>query len=227
MKACIFIFSVVSLSAFFFFGCKKNEGVDFHTDYYPVKKGKYIIYQVQDIVIDDEVNQYDTTNVFIKAIIGDTFVDNEGRVANRYERWFGPTASGPWTLIDIWTTIVANNRAELVEENNRTIKLVFAPTEYKTWNANTYNTLEELDSYYTDIHVPYSIGGHSFDSTLTVLQQYVEPNLIQYKNKYERYAKGVGMIQKVYVDELHQNFDTLQVEKARKLYMNMVSYGQE
>ncbi len=227
MKACLLIFSIVSVSALFFFGCKKNEEVDFHTDYYPVKKGKYIIYQVQDIVIDQGVDQYDTTNVFIKAIIGDTFIDNEGRVANRYERWFGPTASGPWTLVDIWTTIVANNRAELVEENHRKIKLVFAPTEYKTWNANAYNTLNDQDCYYSDLHVPFSIGGYDFDSTVTVLQDYTTPNLIEYRNQYERYAKGVGMIQKVYVDETHHNFDTLQVEKARKLYMNLVSYGEE
>jgi hypothetical protein len=180
MKACLLIFSIVSVSALFFFGCKKNEEVDFHTDYYPVKKGKYIIYQVQDIVIDQGVDQYDTTNVFIKAIIGDTFIDNEGRVANRYERWFGPTASGPWTLVDIWTTIVANNRAELVEENDRKIKLVFAPTEYKTWNANAYNTLNDQDCYYSDLHVPFSIGGYDFDSTVTVLQDYTTPNLIEY-----------------------------------------------
>ena|SRR6218665_242594 len=226
MKVTLLVFSIAIFLTSLFVGCKKNTGIDFHYDYYPIQKGKYVIYQVQDIVIDDVIDQYDTTDFFLKAIIGDTFIDNQGRTAHRYERWFGPTVSGPWTLIDIWTTILADGRAELVEENNRTIKLVFAPSELDDWNANAYNTLGSLNCYYSDLHVPYSIGGHSFDSTLTVMQE-DEFNFIEYKKKYERYAKGVGMIQKVYVDQEHINYDTTQVKKARKLYMNLVSYGQE
>lgn len=222
-------FLVCSLFALVFsLGCKKNESVNFHFDYFPVKEGKFVVYHVKDIAIDvDAVITHDTTEYFIKAIIGDTIMDNEGREARRYERWFGPTANGPWTLVDIWTTLISGTRAELVEENNRTIKMVFAPTEYKEWNANAYNTLSALDCYYSELHVPYTLNGYSFDSTVTVLQDYVEPNFIQYKHKYERYAKGVGMIQKVYVDEEHDNFDTLQVTKARKTYMNLVNYGQQ
>ncbi len=227
MKVASVVFSIAFILFSLFTGCKKTKGVDFHTDYYPVVKGKYVIYQVQDIVIDVPVNQHDTTNFYIKAIIGDTFVDKEGRIANRYERWYGPSANGPWTLVDIWTTILSNNRAELVEENNRTIKMVFAPTETKEWNSNAYNTLDAQDCYYSELHVPYTINGHSFDSTVTVLQEYKEPNWIEYSNKYERYAKGVGMIQKVFIDQTHQNGNVNQIVKGRKLYMDLVTYGQE
>lgn len=208
------------------YGCKKNEPVDFHYGYFPMNRGHYVIYQVKDIYIDDTVNQYDTTAFYIKAIFGDTVTDNSGRPARRYERWYGPTPNGPWNLVDIWTAIIDGTRAELVEENNRTIKLIFPPTQYQEWNANAYNTIDPLSCYYTDIHLPYSLSGISFDSTVTVEQEDVK-NLVQYKRKYERYAKGVGMIQKVFVDCEIDNFDTLQVRKARKLYMNAVSYGEE
>jgi len=228
MKVASIVFSLAFISLSLFLGCKKQKGVDFHTDYYPVVKGKYVIYQVQDIDIDvDEIVPYDTTNFYIKAIIGDTLRDNEGRLVHRYERWYSTNATGPWTLVDIWTTLLSNNKAELVEENNRTIKMVFAPTETKEWNANAYNTLGDLDCYYSELHVPYTINGYSFDSTITVLQDYTEPNWIEYRNKYERYAKDVGMIQKVYIDQTHQNGNVNQVVRAKKLYMNLVSYGQE
>lgn len=211
----------------FSFGCKKDPGVNFHFNYYPVNEGHFVIYQVQDIRIDATVNQYDTTNFYIKALIGDTLIDNEGREVRRYERYFGPTSSGPWVLNDIWTTLINGNKAELVEENNRTIKMVFSPTKFQSWDSNAYNTLGEAECYYRDIHLAGSVGGLSFDSTVTVVEQAYDVNFIQHREKYETYAKGAGMIKKVYVDCVINNFDTLQIQSGRKLYMNVVDYGNE
>jgi hypothetical protein len=219
----LFFFVILIVS----FGCKKDPGVNFHYDYYPVNEGHFVIYQVTDIHIDAAVNQYDTTEFYIKALIGDTFVDNEGRVTRRYERYFGPSSNGPWVLNDIWTTLINGNKAELVEENNRTIKMVFSPTKYQEWDANAYNTMGEADCYYTDIHKSTAIGGLSFDSTVTVVEQAYDINLIEHKEKYEKYSKGVGMIKKVFVDCSINNFDTLQIQSGRKLYMNVVDFGNE
>lgn len=219
----LFFFALLAVSL----GCKKDPGVNFHYNYYPVNEGHYVIYQVRDIHIDQVVNQFDTTNFYIKALIGDTLIDNEGRIVRRYERYFGPTSNGPWVLNDIWTTLINGNKAELVEENNRTIKMVFSPTKYQSWDPNAYNTMGEAECYYTEIHRPLTLNNLSFDSTVTVVEQAFDVNFIEHKEKYEQYAKGVGMVKKVFVDCTINNFDTLQIVSGRKLYMNVVDYGNE
>ena len=208
-------------------GCKKeNSGPNFHYDYYPVSEGRFVTYSVREIIIDDQLLQDDTLNYFIKTVIGDTITDNEGRIARRFERYFRDSVNHPWVLQDIWTTIIADGRAELVEENQRTIKLVFSPSKFKEWNCNTYSTLDPLDCYYRDIHKPASINGFSFDSTVTVEQEDFI-SVVDYRRKYEQYAKGVGMYYKHYKDFRIQNLDTLNVVVGKEVIMRLIDYGQQ
>lgn len=207
--------------------CKKDATpFNFHYDYFPLQHGHYVTYSVDHIIIDDALGQDDTLHYFIKAKIGDTITDNEGRVARRYERYFRTDVSQPWVLQDIWTTIIDNGRAELMEENQRTIKMVFAPTKFKEWNCNAYNTQDALDCYYRDLHVSASINGYSFDSTVTVEQEDFR-SLVDYRRKYEQYAKGVGMYYKHYKHLRILNGDSTNVVKGTEIYMRLTGYGIE
>ncbi len=208
-------------------GCKKdNEPPNFHYELYPIDKGHYITYSVREINIDDAIGLNETLNYYVKAKIGDTITDNEGRIARRYERYFRDSLNHPWNLQDIWTTIVYGGRAELVEENQRTIKLVFAPDKYKEWNCNAYNSLDALDCYYDEIYEPASINGFSFGSTVTVEQEDFH-SLVDYRRKYEQYAEGVGMYYKHYKHFRIANADTLNVVKGKELIMRLIDYGTE
>lgn len=211
---------VISLLA-----CKKdNKAPNFYFDYYPVEKGHYVTYAVREVYVDN--GMHDTTEYFLKAQIGDTFTDNEGRIANRYNRYVSQSLNGPWVLKDIWTVILNGNKVELIEENQRTIKLVLAPDIYKDWNCNAYNISEPLDCYYRDIHKSASMNGFDFDSTVTV-EQDDNLNMVVFSRKYEQYAKGIGMYHKYYKDYTIQNFDTVNVVKGNEIIMKLVDYGDE
>jgi hypothetical protein len=210
-----------------FAGCKKDPvTTDLQFGYYPLQQGRFVTYFVKEVTIDDDLQQNDTAYYYIKTVVGDTITDNEGRVARRYNRYFRDSLTQPWTLRDIWTAIVDGPRAELVEENQRTIKLVFAPTKFKEWNCNAYNTLGTLDCYYRDIHVPGSINGFQFDSTITVEQEDTW-TFVDYRRKFEQYAKGVGMYYKHYKDFRINFGDSTNVVKGRELIMQLVDYGVE
>lgn len=218
------IFTIVLLVVF---SCKKDdEPFNLHYDYFPLQQGRYVTYSVDHIIIDDALGQDDTLHYYIKAKIGDTIIDNEGRIARRYLRYYRDSLNHPWQLHDIWTGIIVNGRAELIEENQRTIKLVFAPDKFKEWNCNAYNTLDGLDCYYRDIHVPAGINGFSFDSTVTVEQEEFY-SLVDYRRKYEQYAKGVGMYYKHYKHLRIANGDSTNVVKGTEIYMRLIGYGVE
>lgn len=218
------IFTVLVLVIF---SCKKDEEpFNFHYEYFPLQQGHFVVYEVDEIIIDDALGQDDTLHYYIKTKIGDTITDNQGRVARRYERYFRDSLNQPWELRDIWTAIIDLGRAELVEENQRVIKLVFAPDKFKEWNCNAYNTLDPLDCYYDNIHEADNMNGLSFESTVTVEQEDFQ-SLVDYRRKYEQYAEGVGMYHKFYKHLRIANGNPTNVVKGHEIYMRIIEYGME
>ena len=203
---------------------KKDQSVDLHYNLYPVNQGHSVVYRVMEVKIDVSLEQNDTTLYFLKTEIGDTVIDNEGRIARKFNRYKSDSQTGPWMLTDVWTTIVEDGRAELTEENQRVIKMVFAPTETQSWNMNAYNMLGTMDCYYSNLFVPKTLNGIYFDSTVTVEQQSFY-SFIDLRRKYEVYAKGVGLINKYYKDYTIQNFDTTAIQQGTEVQMSIVSYN--
>lgn len=193
--------------------CKKDNSIDFHFEYFGMEEGRYIIYDVVEIVHDDALNQHDTTIYQLKTYWADTFVDNQGRPAREFWRYVRPTSNDPWVLQDIWTGVHDGIRAELVEENQRVVKLVFSPTQNKEWDANAYNMNGEQICYYRAIHGDTTIDNTSFDPTLVVEQDQFN-SLIDSVRRYEMYAKGIGMILK-YERDLHY-----QINNQSQIYLN-------
>ena len=215
---------VVALSVF---SCKKEQvAQDFHYDYYDLTPGRYIDYSVMEIIHDEnQLLKHDTLRYELRTLIGDTIIDNAGRIARKHLRFKRNNNSLPWVQTDVWTTILVDNRAELVEENQRMIKLVFAPTASKQWNTNAFNMNPALNVFYSDIHKSKTIGAFTFDSTLVVEIEENETNAIQYKRKYETYAKGIGLVSKYFKDLSIVNFDVTNIKSGNELFYTCIGFG--
>lgn len=208
------------------FACKKeNSKVNLHHDYFGNVEGKYVVYSVKEISHLSD-GTHDTTYYHLKTVIGDTVYDNAGRLGNKFFRYTRPGGNGNWNLKDVWFIILADNKGELIEENERIVKLVFAPTEDKKWDGNIYNTQESMEYTYQDIHKPMIIGSYSLDSTVTVMQEDVF-NLIQFRKKYEVYAKGIGLVKKYYQHLNINNFNVNSINTGKELFYSMIEYGVE
>jgi hypothetical protein len=203
--------------------CKKNDDdVELYLDYYPLEEGVFVEYDVT-FIKHNPVS--DTFHYRLKTVIGDTIIDNSGRIARKFYRYIYDTLYEEYQIKDLWTTIIDNYKAELVVENQRKIKLVFAPTADKEWNVNAFNLDTALNAYYENIHDSYSFAGYDFEKTVKVVHEYAKPNLIQYKNKYEVYAKGIGLIELNYVDIEFENFQVDKPNDGTELYYKIINYG--
>ena len=213
---------------FFLFSCGKEESnspLKFYETYYPLESGVYVDYYVQEINHDDLSSiPHDTLNYYLRTLIEDTVIDNEGRLSYKYIRYTRIDTNDIWQISDVWTTIMNNNKIELTEENQRMVKLIFPPKEYTTWDANVYNTLNSMNCIYEDIHEPYSINTMDFDSSVTVIQEDVL-SLVSYRKKYEIYANHVGLVKKSYKDLEISNFDTLNITSGTELIYNCIGFG--
>lgn len=209
-----------------FVSCKKDQPApNFHYSYFDLTPGRYVDYSVMEIEHDvDQIIEHDTVRYELRTLISEEITDNEGRVARKFIRFKRNTSSDPWVQSDVWTAIIDDNRAELVEENQRVVKLIFAPTLSKEWNANMFNTYDELECFYRDIHDEQTVNSFTFDSTLVVEQQ-DEITLIDYRRKFEVYANHVGLVYKHFKDLSIEGFDTLNVKKGKELFYTYLGHG--
>ena len=220
----LFTFLIVALLAATS-SCKKDDvTVNFHEDYFGFTKGRYVVYDVMEVHHSTGILAHDTTRYQLKTIIGDTVIDNEGRVAREFFRYKRMNPSDPWVVNDLWTAIITDFRAEVVEENQRVIKLVFAPTKSKSWGANSFNTLPELPCRYEELHKPYFWKGIDYDSTL-VVEHEDDSNLVQHKRKFEVYAKGKGLIREYFKDLEINNFDTTDINQGTEMFKDAIEFG--
>ena len=208
-----------------FAACKQDAPPQFHFEYFGMSEGRYIIYDVMQITHDKALGQHDTLRYQMKTYWGGVYVDNEGREGHEYHIFKRDLSGDPWMMTDVWYGVFDGIRAELVEENIRRVKLVFAPTLSKAWDANAYNLEDQLDCYYRDIHKDTIINNYKFDSTV-VVEQEANVNFIDTVRKYEMYAKHVGLIYKHYRDN-HYQFGSNEVVNGVELYMTYVSSGWE
>lgn len=185
------------------------EPVPFDTSYFPLSTGKFIIYEVDSIVMSDFFNTTDTVHYQLMEAVDSAYTDAGGRQAFRIVRSRLDSLNGAWRIIDVWSANVTETTAEKVEENLRFIKLSFPVLLNKIWAGNSYiNTdsplvyLQDWEYKYTEVNVPFNTYAGTFDSVITVLQ-HEDINAIQTVLYQEKYAKQVGLI---YKEE--QNFET-------------------
>ena len=222
---------IIILISVLIFSCKKNNSnetnQDKYSSYFGLSQGRYIIYDVREILHDETAEiKHDTLNYQLKTVIGDTIFDNAGRLAYKYYRYKRSNAFQNWVMSDVWTILIDENQAELTEENQRIIKLFFPVSDITNWNANVFNLNESLDCSYDKIHQSKSLSGLLFDSTVTVEQEN-ERNLIQFKRKYEVYGNRIGLIKKYFKDLKINNFDTLNIKSGSEIFYNCIDFGFE
>lgn len=226
-----FIFSkqiaFISLSVLFLFACKKKEVVfvDLETTYFAWEKGRFVEYDVTYMFHDSLLMKHDTIHYQIKTLVGDTIIDNSGRVANEFIRYQRTDSTQEWQLIDVWTGIIADGRAELVEENQRVIKMVFKPTADKIWDMNIYNNSGTKLVNYIDIAVNKTINGLFFGPTVTVEQEKYK-TLIDDRYRCEVYAKNVGVVYKE-IKNLLFKFGSSKPIKGEEYYYRVSNYGKQ
>lgn len=219
----LFVFMSVMVA---FFACKKEgDSIDKKIEYFGLEKGKFIEYEVTYMFHDSLLQKHDTITYQFKTLIGDTILDNIGRVARKFHRFQRKNSSLPWEEIDIWTALIVESRAELVEENQRKVKMIFTPTLEKVWNVNAFNNLGTVEAFYSSIDELKIINNLTFENTLTVEEEDFK-TLIETRRKFEVYAKNIGMISKTYKN-LEFKFGSSKPIKGEEYYINVINYGVE
>jgi hypothetical protein len=187
--------------------CKPDEQPvpDNGFTYVRTTPGDYVIYEVDSIVYNDFNGDTTHYRYQLKELIESVYADNEGRPAQRLERYIRyyndtvPYSNLPWTLARVWSAQRTATTYERVEENVRYVRLNLPLRSGNSWDGNSFNTLGSWTYKCTAANEPYSLNSLNFDSTALIIQK-ADTNRLYYKLYTERYARHTGLIEKQVVD---------------------------
>ena len=187
--------------------------------YFPLELNRPAYYQVDSVVLRAVVGgiAYDSSRSEARETLVETFTAADGTTVYRGERWVRPDGTQPFRFEQTFT-VSRDARAATRSEGNLTfIKLTTPLREGSSWDGNAAFDEkrsvrvggEFLDVYngweyrYSDLDgLDTLIMGTEVDSVVTVTQAEIRDLLIDLRIAYERYAPGLGLVER-FVDARH------------------------
>lgn len=231
-KKYLFIFLVLAFIA----SCQKQEIKHYPVvsdyGYFPLDSGMWRQYDVTFIEIDDTTNRYDTVRYQLFEKHAGWFLNAANDSMMRIERLYRDSSHHSWKPFGVWQAGIKGNDALQIEENIKFLKLKFPVQLDFDWNGNIYNRIDTLEQYrytITSLDNPEAINNLPFDSVLTVTQKDFV-SLINKLNFFEKYAYGIGLIEKQQIDIYSKDADGSipienRVDKGTFYYQTITNYG--
>lgn len=211
------------------FGCKKtyNYPSDPLSDYMQLQPGKYITYRLDSLIFINFGTQDTTISYLAKDVIDAPITDNLGRPSWRVIRYLSDTTGvAPWTPTETYMLTPTRQAFEMIENNQRLLKLESPIVNGFDWSGNsyidtktTYANVPNLGSWdysymsnwdyvydsvgspYTVLAgtIPYSIIVHQADDSTGTPSMIVDSVISSKTYSEEVYGKGIGLIFKNFV----------------------------
>jgi hypothetical protein len=173
----------------------KPRASDQGLNYYLIRTGWYQIYDVHEIRYS-QVAEPDTLVYEMKTEVVDSFPNATKGITYVIYRSTRDDQSEDWKFLDTWSARVDANQAVQIEGNASYVKLSFPLSLNKTWNGNLLNGIGEDEYKIVQFDEPTTLGGTTFDKTLTVEQEFNDDPIVYTDIRKETYARNIGLIVK-------------------------------
>ena len=204
--------------------CEK-ESVSFKTerikDYYPLKVGKFISYRLDSTVYLNLGTKKVVHSYLIQDKIDSIITDNLGRPSYKIKRTIRSTTdTTKWKDLMSYLVTYDSTRLELVQDNQRYLKLVEPISNGFNWKGNAYINTAGIPSMqfladwrytYENVRRPFTANGISYTETVTVNQRNDTTGVTTDKKSFfeinyskEVYSKSIGLIFKDFLHEAWQ-----------------------
>ncbi|WP_186757890.1 hypothetical protein [Echinicola salinicaeni] len=201
--------------------------VELGLDYMPLSVNRFWIYEVAETIYYGE-SDTESSNFFYRDIISKSSLDVEGNLVYLVNREKS-TNQSDWVNHSVYTLQLKEKSLLRYSDNTKEIPLVFPPKNYISWDGNIYNNLSK-DEFNLELINAYELNNKTFQSVAKVLQEEEDDRITFRDNRYEIYAKGVGMIEKYYeVLSYCSRNDCLGeqiVDGGRTTHLKLISNGQ-
>lgn len=239
------ILLLVVLFSAVLFSCKKSKNTSPNADktlqYFPLQKGKYIVYNVDSTLwIDTSCLEYHHTYQ-LRYQVTDTFTDDQQNVNYVVDAFVNSAKTGgQWVASDVFNVAVTPDGLVVDKDRIKFIKLVFPVVNGTTFNGNKLIDTRDTDyayfrnwTYsYQNVGQSFTSGLESFDNTVTVAEHdetvgdmNAKPDSLASRTYFkEVYAYNVGLI---YSQQTHWTYDPnfAMCKKGYSVIMQAVSHN--
>ncbi|MFQ3579307.1 MAG: hypothetical protein SNJ71_04095 [Bacteroidales bacterium] len=191
-------------------------------EYFPIKTGAWIEYEVEHIKIDAPSQVFDTIRYKLREYITEKLPDSITGQRFKIERFILKKDS--WDIKDVWWVEKSKTNVVVNEENILKVKQVYPLESRSEWNGNSLNTLEKEQYKVIGLDLKDTIKTKLFDSVLTVEQKNFE-SLFEKKYKAEKYAKNIGMVYSKFIQIESQSSSTYQIDISKPI-MTRITKGE-
>ncbi|WP_187260844.1 hypothetical protein [Pontibacter beigongshangensis] len=167
--------------------------------YYPVQVGDFRIYDVTDIRFRNNIG--DTTRFQLRERVDTSFYDQTNTLNYKVVRSVRANAASAWQDDSVMVVTKSDKFVTETKDNTKRVKMVFPVKAAKTWsadafNANTVNYEDDQKEKYSfsDVALPATVAGKTYNQTVTVIQGSPSKNLVQLDDRKEIYALHVGLV---------------------------------
>ncbi|MBL4707382.1 MAG: hypothetical protein JKY48_02955 [Flavobacteriales bacterium] len=161
--------------------------------YLPLKVGQESIYKIDSIIYNEFTGGVDTIRLQLRELVYESILDAEQRKAFEIGIYQRANDTLEWRLIRVIRKTRTASKYELLDNNQRTVPLIFPVSMDKKWDVNSLNATAEVEYLYKSVNESLLLNGVNYDSTLSVIQL-DEENLIERQFAEEKYALGFGLI---------------------------------
>lgn len=193
-----------------------EEAQDLGYDYFPLQSGKYWVFAVDSIVYNDFGSKADTFSYQELNEIDTVFSDQSGEDCYRIQHYYRKDTSSSWKYFK--TSCFQRNEqlAQQIYFNKRLVKLNFPVYLYNNWDVNSFNTDNEELAFITALDVNISLLGKTYNECI-IIDITDEEDLIFKRYEEEKYARGIGLIERTFIDTETQDDKTKGISYHKQL----------
>ena len=190
----------ISIITLFYWGCKPDELiVPNKISLSPIKIGKYIIYNREELNHDAFNSQTDTIKYWIKETIESSFLDQENDTTYRLLIDHSNDEGKSWEFHHYAVLKEDDFGIERTDFDVKKVKLSFPVQNNKRWDINMFNNQDIQYGYYNQVDESFYIDDSTFDETVTI-KIADRQDIIFTQFEEEIYARGIGLIQRQFKD---------------------------
>lgn len=232
----MFLVFVIAFSA-----CDRDEiepeVQNFGYEYYPLKNGSERTYHIRRIDYNPTGLDSTITDYELQERITEKFIDESGNDAYRVERYRRADSTGIWTLDSIAVAYRTDTRAVRNLTNTPIVKLTFPLKLGQKWNGNQLNSLQSEAYEVLSLDRPFvlidTVWQHSqqFEQTAFIMNNDQADPVVSSDVRFERYAKGVGLIyreERIFTYwQTYENQVVIgdgKIQSGHKYYQSLINY---